>query len=192
MTDPGVQYREIAGFPGYYVGDDGSVWSVHNKFGRHFTGYRRLKTARHGGGYRVAVLRAAANQKRGGKGSSLYVHRLVLEAFVGACPPDMQCCRHLDGNPGNNRLENLAWGTHKENAQDARDHMTLAIAAGVAKATLTEKDVSICRLLLDEGYATVRVALLLGVTDSTVRAIRGGKSLANLMSEWRAEGVNRG
>jgi hypothetical protein len=33
-------------------------------------------------------------------------------------------CRHLDGNPINNRLENLRWGTHKENKADAIKHGT--------------------------------------------------------------------
>lgn len=42
------------------------------------------------------------------------VHRLILETFVGPCPPDMEC-RHLDGNPSNNKLENLKWGTAHEN-----------------------------------------------------------------------------
>jgi hypothetical protein len=33
--------------------------------------------------------------------------------------------RHLDGNPKNNRLENLAWGTYKENAQDRELHKAM-------------------------------------------------------------------
>jgi hypothetical protein len=50
------------------------------------------------------------------------VHRLVLMAFVGPPPqPDMHAC-HIDGDPTNNRLENLYWGTAKENAADMRRH----------------------------------------------------------------------
>jgi hypothetical protein len=49
------------------------------------------------------------------------VHKLILETFVGPCPPGMEC-RHLDGNPLNNRLENLKWGTSQENSDDIKRH----------------------------------------------------------------------
>ena len=45
------------------------------------------------------------------------IHRLVLETFVGPCPPGKEC-RHLDSDRCNNRLDNLRWGTRSENAQD--------------------------------------------------------------------------
>lgn len=54
------------------------------------------------------------------KGAGL-VHRLVLRAFVGACPPG-QVCRHLNGDKKDNRLSNLAWGTLLENRQDRTRH----------------------------------------------------------------------
>lgn len=47
-----------------------------------------------------------------------YVHHLILETFVGPCPPGREC-RHLDDRPANNRLTNLSWGTRHENAADA-------------------------------------------------------------------------
>lgn len=46
------------------------------------------------------------------------VHSLVLEAFVGPCPPGMMA-RHLDDDPTNNSLGNLCWGTRSENSHDA-------------------------------------------------------------------------
>lgn len=49
------------------------------------------------------------------------VHRLVLETFVGPRPEGRQC-RHLNGNPLDNRLENLAWGTSLEDTADRRAH----------------------------------------------------------------------
>jgi hypothetical protein len=50
-------------------------------------------------------------------GFSRKAHHLILEAFV--CPkPDGMQCRHLDGDPTNNNLENLKWGTSSENIQD--------------------------------------------------------------------------
>jgi hypothetical protein len=54
------------------------------------------------------------NFKNKGKLKHVLVHRLVLEAFVGPCPEGFQCL-HLDNNPKNNHLNNLRWGTPKEN-----------------------------------------------------------------------------
>jgi hypothetical protein len=51
------------------------------------------------------------------------VHRLVLEAFVGPCPPGLMGC-HGNGNPADNRLENLRWDTAKGNAADSIRHGT--------------------------------------------------------------------
>jgi len=46
-----------------------------------------------------------------------YVHRLVLEAFVGPCPEGMESL-HADDAKRNNHLANLRWGTRKENVGD--------------------------------------------------------------------------
>jgi len=51
------------------------------------------------------------------------VHRLVLEAFIGPAPKGTICC-HNDGDPTNNRLENLRWDTHSSNTRDAIRHGT--------------------------------------------------------------------
>ena len=56
--------------------------------------------------------------------SKRYVHELVLEAFDRPRPEPHFQVRHLDGNPRNNRLTNLAWGTPAENAQDKIRHGT--------------------------------------------------------------------
>lgn len=110
-----VEYREIPGHPGYRAGDDGSIWSEWQQQGKdwHRSGQwhqRRQWTNRRG--YRMVCFSRGANR---------FVHRLVLFAFVGPRPPGM-LCRHLDGNPSNNRLENLCWGTGQENEADKERH----------------------------------------------------------------------
>lgn len=52
-----------------------------------------------------------------------FVHRLVALAFLGPCPPGREV-RHLDGDPANCRVGNLAYGTHRENELDKRTHGT--------------------------------------------------------------------
>jgi len=49
------------------------------------------------------------------------IHRLVLEAFVGKCPKNMEGC-HNDGNSLNNHITNLRWDTHLNNNRDRKLH----------------------------------------------------------------------
>lgn len=58
---------------------------------------------------------------RGGKAKRIFVHRLVLTAFIGPVPVGMQAC-HNDGNPANNVPANLRWDTIVANARDRRIH----------------------------------------------------------------------
>jgi hypothetical protein len=51
------------------------------------------------------------------------VHRLVTEAFIGPRPNGHQT-RHLNGNPNDNRLSNLTYGTPSENNLDRTAHGT--------------------------------------------------------------------
>lgn len=68
-------------------------------------------------GYRTVVL------WNKGKRATRAVHRLVMEAFTGPCPAGQEV-RHLNGLAWDNRLENLAYGTHGRNIADAVEHGT--------------------------------------------------------------------
>jgi hypothetical protein len=52
---------------------------------------------------------------------TVFVHQAVAAAFLGA-RPDGLVVRHLDGNPSNNSLMNLRYGTSAENAYDRIAH----------------------------------------------------------------------
>ena len=54
---------------------------------------------------------------REGERKIVLVHRLVLLAFVGECPHNAET-RHLNSIRSDNRLCNLAYGTHSENVID--------------------------------------------------------------------------
>lgn len=51
------------------------------------------------------------------------VHVLVKHTFDGPVPPGRIVC-HDNGNASDNRLENLYWGTHEQNALDKERHGT--------------------------------------------------------------------
>ena len=103
-----MEMRPIPGWPGYQATDDGRIWSDH-KHG-FLIGEINGKYRRH-----------YVNITRDGRSRMRQVHCLILETFIGPCPPGMEC-RHLDGNALNNNLSNLKWGTKKENAQDTLRH----------------------------------------------------------------------
>jgi hypothetical protein len=65
-------------------------------------------------GHRVVSIRVNGNKHQ----SLMPVHVLMLEAFVSP-RPEGQVGRHLNDVPDDNRLENLAWGTHQDNSRDS-------------------------------------------------------------------------
>ena len=46
-----------------------------------------------------------------------YTHRLIADAFI-PNPDNYPIVRHLDDDPSNNDISNLAWGTPKDNFED--------------------------------------------------------------------------
>jgi hypothetical protein len=107
------------------------------------------------------------------------VHRLVLETFIGPCPPGMEC-RHLDGNPTNNKLNNLRWGTHKENIQDSIKHGTNYISkydgASYPSAKVNKNNILEIRGLIKEGNLTQKqIGLMFNLDQSTISYIKRRK-----------------
>lgn len=107
-----VECRELAEFPGYRIGNDGSVWS-NKRIGKSRKGvkWRRLRGFAHADGYLQYQLTTGEGKRVTRSG-----HRLVMEAFVGPCPERQECCHGPNCEPGSERLANLRWGTRKENA----------------------------------------------------------------------------
>lgn len=103
------EWRPVPGFPGYEVSNLGRVLS------RKYKRPRVMASAPNSSGYRHVTL------FREGRGKTFKVHGLVAAVFIGP-RPDGHEVRHLDGDRLNNRLENLAYGTHSENMFDRVAH----------------------------------------------------------------------
>jgi hypothetical protein len=119
-----AEYRLVPGLPNYRVGDDGSIWACWKRVKRgpgNGNGTRLVPTPHwrqlHPKPEPSGYLRITAESRPHA------VHSLVLLAFVGPCPPDLEC-RHLNGQRDENRLSNLVWGTSKENKADSIRHGT--------------------------------------------------------------------
>lgn len=157
-------WRPIATAEGYEVSNFGAVKSL--------PGGRR-----HG-----KILKQSSLPKTGykqvfpcvnGKSVPMYVHRLVLEAFVGTCPDGMEC-RHLDGDPSNNMLENLCWGTPKQNQHDRKQHGTFGHREQHSQAKLNEAAVQEIRSTTGRGSGNA-LAKKFGVAPSVISRVRSGE-----------------
>jgi hypothetical protein len=119
-SDQLEHWRPVPGYErSYEVSDLGRVRSLDRitDRGRKWRG-RVMSPAPMGPrGYLVVTL------WRDGAQRTALVHRLVLSAFVGP-PPDGAEGLHGIGGPADNRLSNLAWGTHSENQFDQVAHGT--------------------------------------------------------------------
>jgi hypothetical protein len=169
LTTSTVRYVEIEGSPGYRIGDDGLVQTSRHADGRgryHLGPWKTLKSSPLKSGHMRVSL---------GNSNERYVHVLVLNAFVGPCPEGMEC-RHLDGNPGNNHLWNLAWGTRKENYEDSVRHGTAVIGIEQFNRVLDETDVRAIVGLCQSGQTMDAVAGKFGVHPTNVHAIMTGRS----------------
>ncbi len=98
-------WRTIPSYPKYEASNLGRVRG----------GRGVLRPSNRNGGYSQVVLSLGTKATR----RSRKVHHLVLEAFV--CPrPSGLVGRHLNDDNTDNRLQNLQWGTQKENAEDRK------------------------------------------------------------------------
>lgn len=164
-----VEFREIPEWPGYRVGNDGSIWCCRGR--GHLRGaitneWRPLKQKTDRYGYSQVTLRIIGRKK------SRTVHQLVLESFVGQCPEGLQC-RHLDGNSRNNHLANLCWGTPVENSEDRNQHGHTQRGSSHYRAKLTEDEV---REILASTASNRSLAQQYSVSDVMVGLIRRRRS----------------
>ena len=170
-----TELQTIPGLPDYAMTQDGRVWSK-----------PRRKSSKNGkwlkpyickqGGYSSVTL------QKDGKEVCRLIHRLILETYVGPCPDGMEC-RHLDGNPANNTLSNLKWGTRSENQQDAVRHGTCRARFNSCKgelhwnSKLTRDDVQdIDALYRTRLFTRAKIAKLYRVSVVTISRIINKKS----------------
>ena len=72
--------------------------------------------------YRTKTGHLTVSMKRKPQHTTKGVHNLVLRAFVGDPPTDKHGACHINGQPDDNRVENLYWGTAAQNCQDTVRH----------------------------------------------------------------------
>jgi len=109
-------------------------------------------------------------------GGDVGLHVLMLEGFSGPRLKGM-VCRHLDGNPSNNSLDNLCWGTVAENYFDAVGHGVIHPLQGEEHpiAKLTEDQIREIIRLRGDGHGTKEIGSMFGVHGSLISRIANRK-----------------
>lgn len=154
----------VKGFDGYYVNKKGLVISK-----------KRLKPIFlaprcNGNGY----LRYVLTKQKGSKPIGMYIHRLLALTFI-PNPNNYPVVRHLNDNKRDNRLENLAWGTHADNMQDLKDNGYIS-----PLRTLSDKQVELIYKHQDNCRNTAKK---FNTTRIIVKSIRGGFSYKSVTKD---------
>lgn len=166
-------WRDIPGFEGAYqassLGRIRSLDRVQERVSKRIGNYKVnlkgqiLKPSVNKDGYESVRL----------KGKKYDVHVLIAITFIGI-RPTKQDIRHLDGNPQNNRVDNLAYGTRKQNILDV-------FRNGEKWKTFDLATVNRIRQILDTGLMTLaEIARAFQVSPRTISNIRDGRTF-----EWK-------
>ena len=100
-------------------------------------------------------------------GRTFQTHRLVAATFLGPCPEGL-IVLHNNGDPTDNRPENLRYGTQRENQLDV-------YYQGKRMQKLSLEDVEGIRFGFYCGYTNRELAGLYGVHPCTINRIRNRK-----------------
>ncbi|TWG91481.1 HNH endonuclease [Mesorhizobium sp. J18] len=177
----------IPGFPGYHIDRTGRVWSAHRK-GRIPRGawsrwldcrdWTLRQPWRDPEGYlhHTLVRDGEGNRQR------IALHILVATTFLGSRPEGLVVA-HLDGDKSNNRVENLAYVTQRENIEHKRDHGTMHCGDRSHLSRLTDRQCSRMLDCLRAGFSRREDAGAFGVTVSHVAALKTGRIRKHLTNQ---------
>jgi len=142
--------KVIPNFSNYSVNAEGQIFNKFNKQLSAFNNGRNYKQVR------------MVNDN--GETKSLYVHRVVLTAFVGECP-DGHNADHVNSRSDDNRLSNLRWTDKDFNFTCARKPYKKreSVSQELRKRVIE---------LLSEGKTAYHIEKLTGVNHSNVYNIR--------------------
>ena len=99
-------------------------------------------------------------------------HRIIAYAFLPGKSLDV--VRHLDGNPLNNSLKNLAWGSFEDNEADKKKHGRTPLGENHHRAVLNNSLVLIIKDMHRRGFSQLKIAEIIGFNRGVVgNVVRG-------------------
>ena len=158
--------KPIEGYPDFFITNDGEVFSkarrkglIKRKYVIARDGYKRIKLTNNG--------------------ATLRLHREVLKAF-NRKPKDGELCRHLDGNPQNNNISNLKWGTPRENSMDCirhgRNQFQKMVGENSPVVKFTDAEVAEIRAWREDGLTYKQIMELYDISKAHVSYIVNNKT----------------
>jgi hypothetical protein len=164
FTGNSERWLPIVGYEGLYeVSDQGRVRRVRDGRLHHF--------GRSKGYFNVTLTKD--KQLR-----TFTVHRLMAIAFHGI--QHGKVIRHMDGNMYNNTIDNLAWGTAQDNADDRERHGTVARGIKIPHAKRTPELVKLIKELSAQGKGPSEIGRIVGLNKARVHEITSGKIWAHI------------
>lgn len=165
-------WKPIPNFNGYEISSKGQIHSYY-KLGNHKLmpePQRIIATRLSSSGYLCSTL----TNNEGNKITDS-VHKFMAVAFLGPCPEGLEVC-HWDDVKLNNTLENIRYGTKKENKEDAARNGKVSYGENRYNAKLT---IELVRAMREE-YATGLISqkeleLKYKVNQSIISEIISGK-----------------
>jgi hypothetical protein len=165
-----VEFKPSPVYDRIVVGDDGTIIGRRGK---------PLKLMIDPNGYeRVSIYMGFWNDKHHWK--RVGAHRLVCETFHGLKPDWADLVAHSNGNPADNRADNLRWATFEQNEADKRKHGRDNAGERHHMVKLTEPQVLEIRCRRAAGERGTALAREFGVTASAICAIHKRQSWGHL------------
>jgi len=154
------EWKAIEGYEGLYeVSNLGRVKSLVSWNGHRYINRKKILNP-----YKQQAsknyYRSVVKLNKDGKKKDFKVHRIVAKAFI-PNPQNKPIINHLDGNPLNNRVDNLEWCTQQEN-------ITHSIETELCVRTINTIDRDTMVELLNNNYNYDEIANLLGIAKGTV------------------------
>ena len=144
------EFRDIPGYPDYQVSNYGRVLSNRGSSPKYIGSITK-------NGRPMVTLTKAVNQH-----ATFTIHQLVADAFLDQ--PEGLIIRHKDGDPSNNHVSNLEFGTLSDNTQDRIQH-------GTNGNKLTLRKVRIIRGLRKLGFTNKRLQEIFGVSKKCITRV---------------------
>ena len=151
--------KQITSLPNTFITRDGRIWR-NGKPKKVYVGLNGYKTC-------TFSINNKSNPKT--------VHRLLLETFVGPCPEKHEAL-HINGNRLDNRLENLRWGTRKENVADAIKHGTATIGTKNSQSKFNKEDLNEIMKMKSQRMTAQQIADRFNVSKTTVYRVYSGQT----------------
>ena len=154
------EWKSIKGYEGLYmVSNLGRVKSLCG-----FNGHEYVKREKILNPYKQKAgknyYRSVVKLSKDGNRKDFKAHRLVAAAFI-PNPELKSNINHIDGNPLNNRVDNLEWCTQKENVIHAIDtDLSVRVIDTIDRETIVD--------FLNNGHTYDEIASLLGIAKGTV------------------------